>query len=154
LPGFTSQTAFFPDLKYGLIICNNGDMPGYAATEAIFYRLVDKHLSVSLDDPERYDAVARFDKEFADKLEEYKNARSRVFPNITDPPLPLPLPLESLAGTYFHPGYGNMTLNVAGPARDIPVARGVSQVLHVDLDKEYTYTFDLSTSRVSVSWFG
>ena len=117
-------------------------MPGYAATEAAFYRLVDQRLGVDLQDPDRYNASAWYDKNFKEGRERYRNSRSRIFPDVAEPPLPVPLPLEDLTGTYFHPGYGNMTLKVARPARDIPVAEGVEKVLHVDLEKELTYALD------------
>jgi hypothetical protein len=43
-------------------------------------------------------------------IERYNNASKALFPQIPDPPLPPSLPLESYAGTYFHPGYRNMTI--------------------------------------------
>jgi hypothetical protein len=118
-------------------------MYGYAAVEAIFYRLVDQRVGVSLKDPDRYDAVARFDEEFADARERYRNTRSRLFPDVADPPLMMIVPPAEAAGTYFHPGYGNLTLLLnSPPAQDLPVRKGTDYVLHADWEKEFTYSLD------------
>jgi hypothetical protein len=43
-------------------------------------------------------------------FQKYKNALKSIYPTIPDPPLPLALPLEKYTGTYYHPGYRNITL--------------------------------------------
>jgi hypothetical protein len=65
------------------------------------------------------------------------------FPGVVDPPLPLPIPLGEFEGTYFHPGYGNVTLAIEKPADDLPVAKGVKEVLHAELRRDFDFHFDL-----------
>jgi hypothetical protein len=48
--------------------------------------------------------------------EEYKNTWRQVYPNIPEPPLPTTLPLRSYTGTYFHPAYNNITLELKDDA--------------------------------------
>lgn len=44
--------------------------------------------------------------------QKYANATQLYYPHIPSPPLPLSLPLDRYAGTYFNAGYKNMTLAV------------------------------------------
>jgi hypothetical protein len=44
--------------------------------------------------------------------DEYENTWKEVYPNIPDPPLPTSIPLQNYTGTYFHPAYNNITLEI------------------------------------------
>jgi len=48
--------------------------------------------------------------------DEYENTWKEVYPNIPDPPLPTSLPLQNYTGTYFHPAYNNITLEIKNEA--------------------------------------
>jgi len=44
----------------------------------------------------------------------WESALETVYPDRADPPVPRTLPLRAYAGTYFHPGYQNLTLTLQG----------------------------------------
>ena len=54
--------------------------------------------------------MTRFRDEVDGKLASLHDAKSKFYPSIPDPILPLSLPLSSYTGTYFHPAYHNMTI--------------------------------------------
>jgi hypothetical protein len=49
-------------------------------------------------------------------VEEYENSWKEAYPNIPDPPLPATLPLQNYTGTYFNPGYNNITMELKNGA--------------------------------------
>ena len=44
--------------------------------------------------------------------ERYQNASKMFYPSVPDPPIPASLPLQNYTGTYYNPGYHNMTLTL------------------------------------------
>jgi hypothetical protein len=45
-------------------------------------------------------------------VEEYKNGWKGAYPNIPNPRLPTTLPVQNYTGTYFNPGYNNITIEI------------------------------------------
>jgi hypothetical protein len=143
VPGFTSITAFLPDDDWAVVLCNNGDMNGIAVLYGAFFRLLDNYLGVPMDS-NRFDGVAHYAKQLEKAHADYLNASARFYPDVPDPALHLPLPLEDFAGTYFNAGYGNVTFAVCcDPAKDLPLAKGTKAVLHADVKKDFELEYDL-----------
>jgi hypothetical protein len=46
-------------------------------------------------------------------LNTFNTAIDDLYPNRANPPLPRTLPLEAYTGTYFHPGYLNITIELS-----------------------------------------
>ena len=62
----------------------------------------------------------RFEKLLAKQAAVWESALDTVYPDRADPPQNQSLPLEAYAGTYFHPGYQNLTLTLQGSAKKEP----------------------------------
>jgi hypothetical protein len=43
-------------------------------------------------------------------IERYNGAKEKFYPDIPNPPIPHTLPLENYTGTYYNPGYRNVTI--------------------------------------------
>ena len=141
LPGFTAITGYLPDYKWGAVVATNGDIHGTFASEAAFYRLLDDFLDVSSHD--RTDVISQYDAYMQGKYNKYMNAREIFFPDAPKPGLPHALPLEEYSGTYFHPGYRNITFVVTDPADYLPIAESTKKVLHGSNQHEWNVIFDL-----------
>lgn len=61
--------------------------------------------------------------------EKYENAARIFYPSIPSPPLPLSRPLAKYAGTYFNPGYKNVTLVVQDGRLHCDRAEGTWQLV-------------------------
>ena len=143
MPGFTSVTAFLPDDDWAVILCNNGDMAGIPVLYGAFFRLLDNYLEIP-PDANRFDGVAHYAKQLEQAHANYLNATARFYPDVPNPPLHLPLPLEYFAGTYFNAGYGNVTFAVCNdPDDDLPLVKGTAAVLHAHVSKDFDLQYDL-----------
>jgi hypothetical protein len=91
------------------------------------------------------------------------NAPDVLFPNHADPPLSPSLPLEKYAGTYYHPGYQYMKLQLGQrPGGRIANAtlfaerpgftwRSVCDFVHVSAESWVLY-FSLLTGESEAAW--
>ena len=141
ISGFSSELAFFPDENWGFAILANADMNGYAAVQTIMSRLINDFLQVRPGD--RPADFAKGDQFLNSLVEKYLGARKRLFPSVPEPTLPLALPLTKYAGSYFHPAYRTLDLEVAKPPRGVPVAEKTKEVLHCITRRLVDLTLDL-----------
>lgn len=58
------------------------------------------------------DTVCRYEKDYKQTLAEVAGAVDSLYPDRADPPVPPARPLEQYAGTYFHPGYQYMRMEL------------------------------------------
>jgi len=59
-----------------------------------------------------------YSKSFAKQALIWDSALDTVYPDRADPPVNLTLPLEAYAGTYFNPGYQNLTVTLRASEGD------------------------------------
>jgi CubicO group peptidase (beta-lactamase class C family) len=113
-PGYASWVAFVPSKSFGCVVMGNSSSARYAAFKLVTY-LLDKHLDLPVD-PAYQEQIAacspRHAREWHERLEnENPNiSKQRLFPQLSDPPLPHSLPLSKYAGIYKHPTQTKLTL--------------------------------------------
>lgn len=105
--GFGSQVYWFPEAKYGVVVFGNTAMSQFPE-EAIAWKLIDDKLGIPEKD--RADYGAKWDKAKKQMTWLYANSVDIVYPKRQDPALPPPLAVSEFVGTYYDPGYGNITL--------------------------------------------
>ncbi|UKZ76461.1 hypothetical protein TrVFT333_004165 [Trichoderma virens FT-333] len=93
--------------KYGVVVLGN-TAKCHVVEAIVGWKLIDDKLGIP--DKDRVDFAAKFKKgdEQLDWL--YENALDILYPERPDPGLPPTLPTSELVGTYYNPGYGNITL--------------------------------------------
>ncbi|MCJ1308342.1 hypothetical protein MMC25_001995 [Agyrium rufum] len=113
LPGFASHMLYLPFRRWGFVLMANAGEPGNDALAVLMYHLLDELLSV----PEysQTDWIGVFDARQRDAEEELHAARSRLYPDAPskgEDVMPPSLALEEYAGTYIHPAFDNVELEV------------------------------------------
>ncbi|KAK0707492.1 hypothetical protein B0H67DRAFT_685799 [Lasiosphaeris hirsuta] len=108
--GFGTAVFFLPDDGFGLVTVGNTDLGATVAGEVLLWKLVDDRLGVP--EEKRFDWEKKwvnFTEGMGKKLE---NAVDILFPAYKSKPLPHSLLVEAYVGTYYHPAYRNMTLEL------------------------------------------
>ncbi|KAL7820596.1 putative penicillin-binding protein [Trichoderma gracile] len=104
---YGTEVYWFPEAKYGVVVFGN-TATCHVVEEVVGWKLIDDRLGIPEED--RFDYAKKW-KEGQDKLAWlYENAVDVLYPERPDPVLPSTLNTSELAGTYFDPGYGNITL--------------------------------------------
>ncbi|KAL6875186.1 beta-lactamase/transpeptidase-like protein [Trichoderma novae-zelandiae] len=104
---YGSEVYWFPEAKYGVVVFGN-TATCHVVEEIVGWKLIDDRLGIPEQD--RFDYGKRW-KEGQDKLTWlYENAVDVLYPERPDPVLPSTLNTSELVGTYYDPGYGNITL--------------------------------------------
>lgn len=152
VPGYGSLMAYLPTVGngIGIVAMSNGEVRCIPVFMALAFGIIDDILNTPQD--ERVDFVAKFDKDYkkeADKLDPEK-ARKRIFPDLPEgDALPLPLPIDKYAGSYWNDGYLNLTIYVDDP----PNAK--TKNLRIDaLNKtwQHTITFEHVSGNYFLAW--
>ncbi|CAK7271858.1 hypothetical protein SEPCBS119000_004822 [Sporothrix epigloea] len=108
---FGAQVYFFPDDRFGVVLFGNTAVTSNAAELILLWHLADERFGVPRD--QRYDWNTRFRRSAAARRTRIDTALGRLFPVIADPPTRPALPLVEYTGTYHHPAYQNMTVQLA-----------------------------------------
>ncbi|KAL7817510.1 beta-lactamase/transpeptidase-like protein [Trichoderma aethiopicum] len=104
---YGSEVYWFPEEKYGVVVFGN-TATCHVVEEVVGWKLIDDRLGVPEED--RFDYAKKW-KEGQDRLTWlYENAVDVLYPERPDPALPSTLNTSELAGTYYDPGYGSITL--------------------------------------------
>ncbi len=139
---YGAEVYFFPDLKYGVVTLANTAFSSNAIGDILAWHLVGEKLGLPQD--ERHDwggeyAEPPFLSFFLSSPHPARDANGRrssswaktftglrarmatalddAYPDRPQPPLPPALPLEKYAGAYYHAGYQDLVLDLAGSAR-------------------------------------
>ena len=116
--GFGSYMAFVPTHKWRVIVMANSDTASNVLTEKLMFEVFDWLFGTPATG-ERMDWVKKHDDDLRKRREVIEKARERLYPNapskgskaITSPGLRL----EQDAGTYWHPGYGEVRMEIGTP---------------------------------------
>lgn len=52
-------------------------------------------------------------------MEQFDKAKDELYPDRAQPPLPKALPLKEYTGTYFHPAYRNLTIDLSDASKQL-----------------------------------
>ncbi|EFX04400.1 serine beta-lactamase-like superfamily protein [Grosmannia clavigera kw1407] len=107
---FGAQVYFFPDDRFGVVLFGNTAITSNAAELVLLWHLVDEHFGIP--PAERYDWSAKLRSKAATRAARFDTALDRLYPQRAQPPLPPSLPLADFVGTYYHPAYQNLTLQL------------------------------------------
>ncbi len=132
--GFRCNMMYLPRLKFGLVVFGNSETSS-AINEKIPWALVDEFLGIP--PKKRYDSDAAFREELA---KEQLDTVEELYSNLPEVRIPLALPLEAYAGSYTHPGFGNLAVEYK------------EGKLEVDAT-DRTWRFKLSLEHVSGEFF-
>ncbi|KAI1078880.1 beta-lactamase/transpeptidase-like protein [Whalleya microplaca] len=105
-----AEVYFFPDLEYGVVALANTAVTSNFLGRELAWKLIDDRLGVP--EGERFDWAGRARQSLERKLAEPNTAVQELYPDRADPPLPRRLPLEDYLGTYFHPAYRNVKIEL------------------------------------------
>lgn len=110
--GFGSMMAFLPEKQWGFVMLGNTAYSSNYAQIPLYFHLLDEFLDTPLQ--ERGDWAATAKGIFDARRQGFANPLQRLYPSCPANPLPPSLPLDHYAGSYSHPGYGEMNLVVDG----------------------------------------
>ncbi|CAK7562938.1 MAG: hypothetical protein SEPTF4163_000794 [Sporothrix epigloea] len=113
---FGSQVYFFPDDRFGVVLFGNTASTSNAAELILLWHLADEKFGVPQED--RYDWDKRFRRSAKARRTRIETALERLFPVIADPPKMPALSPVDYTGTYHHPAYQNMTIQLARDSAD------------------------------------
>ncbi|KAM0265635.1 hypothetical protein ACHAQJ_000069 [Trichoderma viride] len=104
---YGAEVYWFPEAKYGVVVFGNTGTC-QSVEEIIGWKLIDDKLGIP--ENERSDYGAKWKKVVDNLTWQYEHAVDVLYPKRPDPALPSTLALSELVGTYYDPGYGNITL--------------------------------------------
>jgi len=107
---FGSEIILFPDKRFSVVAFANTAGTSNFVEQVLAFRLVDEKLGVPLE--ERFDWNQQNQAVVTRGQYKARHARDICFPTLPSPVLPSTLPLASYAGTYYHPGYQNLTISL------------------------------------------
>jgi hypothetical protein len=150
--GFASKMLFLPEKKWGITFLTNADLTGGFVNEIILIRMLNDFFGMPV--PPLQDLTPKWDGKLEGHLRGYINAREIMYPQIPDPPLSLPLPLEAYANSYHHPGFGTFHFKVKKPRDGLPILPRTKYVLHADLHRlmHYTLDFEHVSGEFFIAW--
>ena len=128
--GFGSLMRYLPQLEWGTVIFGNSDGANEVA-EILCWHLIDELLGVPVSERFDWDQFAR-EREKTDADQE----REDLYPERSDPPLPMAASLQSYVGRYRNSGYHDLLLDLQ------------DDKLHVDA-KDRSFGFELTLQHVS-----
>ncbi len=148
IDGFSTQTILLPDQNIGVVVSAN--LNGTVLPMAAALQLVDTLLGVA-DEQSWYDLLQPLAA---------AAAAATVPAPLPDSPAPA-RPAAELAGTYTHPGYGDLVLTSDGEALRATLGETDLSIRHLDgdtwelrydtLDAPYALTFETDADGVVVS---
>lgn len=113
IPGFGSGFFFLPGYNFGGVVIGNSEGAG-TVSEAVKFALIDE--VIGLPDGERLDwnkVISDLNAQTAEPEpeDERETARQELCPGIKEPQTQT-TPLEAYTGTYSHPGYHSMSVEI------------------------------------------
>ncbi|KAJ9151255.1 Penicillin-binding protein 4 [Pleurostoma richardsiae] len=111
MDAFGAEVYFFPKERFGVVTFANTAVTSNAVGEILTWEIVDDKLGVP--EEERGNWSAKWEGHLNQTDTKIKNAVDDLYPQRAKPGLPPALPIEAYVGTYFHPGYLNMTVELA-----------------------------------------
>ncbi|KAI0021790.1 beta-lactamase/transpeptidase-like protein [Xylariomycetidae sp. FL0641] len=112
MEGFGTELYLFPDLGYGVVTMANTGATANALGLEMLWRLVNEKMGVP--EGERWDWGRHYHDIFDKQLSPPKSAVEELYPERARPAFPPRLLLTDYAGTYFHPAYRNLTVEMQG----------------------------------------
>lgn len=121
--GFGAQTGFIPSRQWGYAIFTNMIDEGNWVADILASKLVETALAVP--EGERYDWESHYLERVANESKALLKGEEALFPKTTSDAdgkkkeiarLPSPVSMEAYEGTYYHPGYQFMTINLTASA--------------------------------------
>lgn len=106
--GFGSFVLYLPGRNWGVVMFGNA-VAAYDMETKLAFHLIDELLQTPI--PERFDWDESFEDTKIKHDRENKDSRHRLYPNI-DENVPS-LPLQSYTGTYSHPAYQSLALDIS-----------------------------------------
>ncbi|KAK3945584.1 penicillin-binding protein 4 [Diplogelasinospora grovesii] len=111
MEAYGAEVYFFPDDNYGVVTLGNTAISSNAAGEILLWKLVDEKLGIP--EEERYNWEAKWEGFIDDLQFKIDHAVEILYPDYKEEnKTQSALKLESYAGTYYHPGYQNLTLTL------------------------------------------
>jgi hypothetical protein len=104
--------AFIPGRQWGFVMMGNTSRTSNYVQIIAYFHLLDELLNTL--ETEKVDWNLRLQKVASERRREYLRAKSTLYQSIPQPVLPPSLPLETYAGSYYHPTYRMMSFVVAG----------------------------------------
>lgn len=101
---------FFPDDRFGVVLFGNTAHTSNLAELILLWHLASERFGIPAD--ERYDWDARFRRSAEARVARLNGTLDRLYPDRAQPPQPPSLPLADYTGTYHHPAYQNMTIEL------------------------------------------
>jgi CubicO group peptidase (beta-lactamase class C family) len=143
VPGFSTNMLYVPERDFAAVIMANADVGGAPVTLLSTFELLDREIGQK----RRPDVSGIWDTVMSARVKIMKELRSVAFPDAPAPEdaLPHALPLKSYTGTYFHPGYRNITITLADPPIYVgePVSSENGKILHADVsDRSWPHVLD------------
>ncbi|KAK0628928.1 beta-lactamase/transpeptidase-like protein [Bombardia bombarda] len=111
LKAYGTEVSFFPDDGFGVVTMGNTAGTANTVGAILVWHLVDEKLGIPRE--ERYPWNKRFEDGARQAQHNIDHAIETLFPDFKGEPLPPALPLEKYTGTYYHPGYKNVTIELA-----------------------------------------
>ncbi|KAE8450774.1 hypothetical protein EG329_005687 [Mollisiaceae sp. DMI_Dod_QoI] len=105
---FGTELILFPDKKFSVIAFANTAGTSNFVEQMLAFQLIDDKLGVPMED--RFDWNKQSQATVSRGQYHALHAKSIFFPTLPSPVLPPTLSLASYAGTYYHPGYQNLTI--------------------------------------------
>lgn len=108
---YGAEVYFFPDLEFGVVTLANTAMSSNFVGTILVWELVDDKLGVPKE--ERYDWAKSYEGWDRQIFDHVDGAVDRYYADRPTQGIPPSRPIEAYAGTYYDPGYGNFTLELA-----------------------------------------
>ncbi|KAF8867149.1 beta-lactamase/transpeptidase-like protein [Acephala macrosclerotiorum] len=129
LEAFGCRAEFIPELNWAAVTCGNTPVTCVnAGIELIHYLLDNK---IQLREEERFDWFTYHKESYQNRSVAYNSARDEYYPQTLDY-RPLSLELARYAGTYYNPGYRNLTIYYKDG--ELQIDRNYSFHVHADLE--------------------
>ncbi|XXG95698.1 hypothetical protein Hte_001968 [Hypoxylon texense] len=139
-----AEVYFFPDLAYGVVTLANTAVTSNMAGMELAWRLINDRIGVP--EEERFDWAGSSKKTLDEQLKLADTAIEKLYPDRADPPLPRALPLQDYVGTYFHPAYRNVTIELVDGTRkrgkgEGKEKKGELKAIRDDMEWQMTFEF-------------
>ncbi|KUJ14891.1 putative penicillin-binding protein [Mollisia scopiformis] len=105
---FGAELILFPDIEFAIVAFANTAGTSNFVEQVLAFHLVDEKLGIPMT--ERFGWNKKNQAIITRGQHNSSHAKSILYPELPSPTLPPTLPLPSYTGTYYHPGYQNLTI--------------------------------------------